>query len=85
MAAKASWHRNYVTVTLCILKDNSHRHARHDTDMTVLSYLIWWCELSRLDCQTGAFCVGVCRSALRDRRAHSDAERTCRADSIHTA
>ena len=28
---------------------------------------------------------GLCRAAQCDRRTHSDAERTCRADSIHTA
>jgi len=33
---------------------NSHRHARHDTDGTVLSCLVRRCELSRLDRQTGA-------------------------------
>ena len=37
-----------VTVTV---KANAHRHARHDTDRTVLSCLVW-----RLDRQ-GAFCV----------------------------
>jgi len=39
------------------VKANSHRHARHDTDRSVLSCLVWRCELSRLDRQTGAFCV----------------------------
>ena len=29
------------------------------------------CELSRLDRQTAAFCVGVCRAAQCDRRTHS--------------
>ena len=28
---------------------NSHRHDRHDTDTTVLSCLVWRCELSRPD------------------------------------
>jgi len=32
-------------------------HARHDTDRTVLSCLVWRCELSRPDRHTGAFCV----------------------------
>jgi len=41
----------------CSLIANSHRHARHDTDWTVLSCLMWRCELSRPDSQTGAFCV----------------------------
>ena len=41
--------------------------------------------MSRPDRQTGAFCVGVCRAAQCDRRTHSDAARTCRADSIYTA
>jgi len=40
-----------------VLKANSHCHARYDTHRTVLSCLVWWCELSRLDRQTGAFCV----------------------------
>jgi len=31
------------------VKANSHRHARHDTDRSVLSCLVWRCELSRLD------------------------------------
>ena len=54
------------------------------TDRTVLSCLLWRCELSRPDRPTSAFSVGVCRVAQCDRRTHSDAERTCRADSIHT-
>ena len=37
---------------LSILQDNSHRHARHDTDRTVLSCLVWRCELSRPDRRT---------------------------------
>ena len=40
-----------------VLKANSHCHARYDTHRTVSSCLVWWCELSRLDRQTGAFCV----------------------------
>jgi len=40
-----------------LLKANSHRNARHDRDRTVLSCLVWRCELSRPDRQTGAFCV----------------------------
>ena len=70
---------------------NSHRHTRHDTDRTVLSCLVWLCELSRPDRTTSAFSVGVCRAeqalpvrppdALR-RRTHLSGSR---ADSIHTA
>jgi len=39
------------------VKANSQRHARHDIDKAVSSSLVWRCELSRLDRQTGAFCV----------------------------
>ena len=41
------------------ISDNSrlYRHTTHDTDRTVLSRLVWQCELSRLECQTGAFCA----------------------------
>ena len=39
------------------VKASSHRHAGHDTNRTVLSCLVWRCELSRPDSQTGAFCV----------------------------
>jgi len=28
---------------------NSRRHTRHNTDRTILSYLVWRCELSRPD------------------------------------
>ena len=41
---------------------NSHRCTRHDTDSTVLSCLVWRCELSRPDHPTSAFSVGVCRA-----------------------
>jgi len=41
----------------CQVISNSHRHDRHDTDGTVLSCLMWRCELCRPDRQTGAFCV----------------------------
>jgi len=37
-----------------------------------LSRLVWRCELSRPDRQTGAFCVGVCRAAQCDRWTHPD-------------
>ena len=56
---------------------SSRRHARHDTDKTVLSCLLWRCEFIRPDRQTSAFCVAVCRAAQCDRRTHSDGERTC--------
>ena len=71
-------------------KANSHRHARHDTDRTVLSCLMWRREPSRFDRQTGAFCVWSVSecvgSAVRppDALRRRTAERTCRADSIHT-
>jgi len=45
--------------------DQSNRpiHTGHDTDRTVLSRLVWQCELSRPDRRTSAFSVGVCRAA----------------------
>ena len=64
-------------------KGNSHRQVTHDTDRTVLSCLLWRCELSRLDRQTGAFCVWSVSECVGRRSA--TAERTCRADSIHIA
>jgi len=71
----------------CLPKANSQHHAIHDTDRTVLSCLVWRCELSRLDRQTGAFCVwSVSECVMRvqcDRRTHSDAEHTCPAVSSH--
>ena len=51
------------TITSQTLTANSHRHTGHDTDKTVLSYLVWRCELSRPDSPTSAFSVGVCRAA----------------------
>ena len=65
-----------------LLKANSHRHARHDR--TVLSCLVWRCELT-VDHPTVSSVSGLCRAAQCDRRTHSDAEHTCRAGSIHTA
>jgi len=67
------------------LKANSHRVARHDTDWTVLSCLVWRCELSRPTdrCVLCLLCVGVCRAAQCDRRTHSDAERICPAVNSH--
>ena len=44
------------------LKANSHRHARHDTDKTVLSRLVSRCELSRPDSQTMRSVSDLCRS-----------------------
>jgi len=56
---------------------NSHGHARHDTDKTVLSCLVWPCELSRPDRQTGAFCVGSASECVgRSQRSR----RQCRRD-----
>jgi len=47
----------YDSLVQAEIKDNSHRHARHDTDRTVLSCLAWRCELSRPDRRTGGLCV----------------------------
>jgi len=53
-------------------------YTRHDTDRTILSCLVWRCELSRPDGRTSAFSDGVCRAAQCDRRTHSDADaRVC--------
>jgi len=60
-----------------------HTAKSHTTDRTVLSCLLWRCELSRLDRQTGAFCVWSVSECVGRRSA--TAERTCRADSIHIA
>ena len=50
-----------------------------DTTQTGPSCLVWLrCELSHPP--TSAFSVGVCWVAQCDRRTHSDAERTCRAN-----
>jgi len=66
------------------VKANSHRHVRHDKDGTVLSCLVWRCELSRPGRPTSVFCVGrVCRAAQCDRPTRSDAERTFPAVSSH--
>ena len=74
---------HYTPYSLHTLKANSHRHARHDTDRTVSSCLVWRCELSRLDRPTSPFCIRVYRAAQCDRRTHSDAERTCPVVSSH--
>ena len=64
-----------------VRSNRPHRHTRHDTDRTVLSRLVWRCEPSPPD-----KCVQHQRRHCRcDRWTHSDAERTCRAASIHTA
>ena len=66
---------------------NSHRHARHDTDRTVLSCLARRCELSRIDRQTAAFrdwsvseCVGR-RSATAGRTPTQNAHLSGRLNS----
>ena len=41
----------------CPIRPTHIANARHDEDRTVLSCLVWRCELSRPDSQTGAFCV----------------------------
>ena len=48
---------------------NNYTHARHDKDWTVLSCLVWQCELSRPDSQTGAFCVCSVSECVRQRCA----------------
>ena len=77
--------RQFEVCTRSEQSSNSHQ-TRYRQD---LSCLVWQCELSRPDRQTSAFSVGVCRMAHAfcrcDRRTHSDAERTCRVDSVHTA
>jgi len=64
------------------VKASSHRHTRQDTDRTVLSCLVWRCELSRptaRQVRSASGCVGRRRHCRCDRRTHSGAERTCRA------
>ena len=58
---------------------NAHRYARHDTDRTVSSCLVWRCELSRPDSQTGAFCVWSVSECVRRRSQNALVRR-----SIHT-
>ena len=64
----------------CILskaiKANWHRlHARHDTDRTVLSCLVWTESARPTDrCVLCLVCVVVCRAAQCDRWTHSDAD-----------
>ena len=56
------------------VSSNCPIHAGHDTDRTVLSCLVWRCELSRPDSQTGAFCV--CSVSECFRRCSATAGRT---------
>ena len=70
------------------VKANSHRHARHDTGRTVSSCLVWRCELSRPDRQTGAFCVCFVSECVGRRSATAGRTPTQNAlvrRSIHTA
>jgi len=70
------------------LKADSHRPPRHDTDGTVLSCLVWWCELSRPASQTGAFCVWSVSECVGRRSATAGRTPTQNALvrwSIHTA
>jgi len=58
------------------VKASSHRHTRQDTDRTVLSCLVWRCELSRptaRQVRSASECVGRRRHCRCDRRTHSDA------------
>jgi len=53
-------------------------HARHNTDRTVLLCLVWRCELSRPDSQTGAFRVWSALECVRRSHCaagHSPAQR----------
>jgi len=71
-----------------LLGANSHRHARHDKDRTVLSCLLWRCELSRPDRQTGAFCVWSVSECVERRSATAGRTRAQNAfvgRPIHTA
>jgi len=58
------------------IKANWHRlHARHDTDRTVLSCLVWTESARPTDrCVLCLVCVGVRRAAQCDRWTHSDAD-----------
>jgi len=62
--------------------------SRHDTDRTVLSCLVWRCELSRPDRPTGAFCVWSVSECVGRRSATAGRTPTQNAlvrRSIHTA
>ena len=56
------------------VSSNCPIHARHNTDRTVLLCLVWRCELSRPDSQTGAFRVWSALECVR--RSHCAAGRT---------
>ena len=67
---------------------NSRRHASHDTDRTVLSGLMWRCELSQPDRQTGAFCVWSASECVGRRSAtagRTPTQNVLVGRSIHTA
>ena len=73
-------------ITVCssrTLMPNSHRPP--DATRQCCLCRVRRCELSRPDRRTNVFCVGVRPAVALRRPTHSDAERTCLADSIHTA
>jgi len=47
------------------VQSNHTIHTKHDTDTTVLSWLVWRCELSRPNRPTSAFSVRVSGGAVR--------------------
>ena len=68
------------------VRANSHRHARHDTDRTVLTFLVWRCELSRPDSQTGAFCsVSECVGRRSATAGRTPTQNALARRSVHTA
>ena len=81
---------NFAGDTAISVKPNSHRHghARHDADRTILSCLVWRCELSRPDSQAGAFCVRSVSECVGRRSATAGRTPTPNAlvwRSVHTA
>jgi len=72
-------------------EQSSHlrQHTKRNTDRTVLSCLLWQCELSQPDHPTSAFSVRVFRTAVRPpdalRRETHQVLSGGRAESIHTA
>jgi len=79
---------NFAGDTAISGKPNSHRHARHDADRTVLSCLVWRCELSRPDSPAGAFCVRSVSECVGRRSATAGRTPTQNAlvwRSVHTA
>ena len=54
--------KNWNVWTRSEQSSNSHRHTRHDADRTVLSCLLWRCELSRPYRPISVFSVRVCRA-----------------------